>query len=70
MSSNQKQDINYQELRVELDGILAKIQSDETDIDEVYALYHRGIEISGKLKDYLSELKKEIELKKVDWKET
>jgi exodeoxyribonuclease VII small subunit len=67
MPDNPKKDIDYKKLKVELDEILVQIQSEETSIDEVYDLYQRGIEISKQIKDYLSDLKKEVELSKVDW---
>jgi exodeoxyribonuclease VII small subunit len=70
MPDNPTKEIDYKKLKVELDEILEQIQSEETSIDEVYDLYQRGIEISKQLKDYLSDLKKEVELSKVDLQES
>jgi exodeoxyribonuclease VII small subunit len=70
MPVKSKKDLDYQKLKAELDEILLQIQSDETSIDDVYDLYQRGIELSKQLKVYLNDLKKEVELSKVDWKES
>ena len=45
--------INYQKLSTELDEVVAKLQSEDIDVDAALALYERGIEITKILETYL-----------------
>ncbi len=45
--------VNYQKLSAELDAILAKLQSEDIDVDAALTLYERGIEITKILEAYL-----------------
>lgn len=45
--------INYQELSAELDEVVAKLQSEDIDVDAALTLYERGIAITKQLEIYL-----------------
>ncbi len=56
-----KKDLNYQELRSELDEIVLSLQQEGGDnIDETIKLYERGIQIVKKLEDYLKTAENKI----------
>lgn len=44
---------NYRDLSNELDGILARLQAGELDIDEAVKLYERGMTVIEELESYL-----------------
>lgn len=46
-------EVNYKDLKDELDNILVSLQSDSIDVDESLIKYERGREIINKLTDYL-----------------
>ena len=50
----------YQELKAELDTILAQLQTDDFDIDEALKLYERGIEITKQLETQLKAAENKI----------
>lgn len=45
--------INYQELSAELDEVVAKLQSEDIDVDAALTLYERGLAITKQLETYL-----------------
>lgn len=45
--------VDYKQLRTELDEILAQLNDDTLDVDEVTKLYERGTEIITELQGYL-----------------
>ena len=45
--------VNYRELSSELDDVLNKLQSGESDIDEAVKQYERGMQIVKDLEVYL-----------------
>ncbi len=51
---------NYQQLSVELDEILAKLQNNDLDIDEAVTAYERGIELVKQLEKYLKEAENKV----------
>jgi exodeoxyribonuclease VII small subunit len=44
---------SYQELTIELEGILTQLQSGELDIDAAMKAYQKGLELIGELEQYL-----------------
>jgi len=46
-------EVNYRDLKVELENILVSLQSDSIDVDESLIKYERGREIINQLTDYL-----------------
>ncbi len=46
-------EVNYKDLKDELDNILVSLQSDSIDVDESLIKYERGREIINQLTDYL-----------------
>ncbi len=58
---------SYQELKQTLDEILAKLQHDDTDIDEAVELHARGVQILNRLETYLREVAENtaINIKKI-----
>lgn len=53
-------DVDFKELRAELDQVLAKLQSDDVEVDNALALYERGIEITKQLEAYLKTAENKI----------
>lgn len=51
---------NYQQLRQELDEVLAELQRDDLDVDKALEHYKRGLELSRHLEKYLSDAENEI----------
>jgi exodeoxyribonuclease VII small subunit len=43
----------YQELKVELDQVMSKLQQEELDVDEALKLYERGLQLVQELEKYL-----------------
>lgn len=65
MTKNQQ---SYQELKSALDTIMAKLQTDNVDVDEAIALHKEGQAILKKLDAYLQTVAEqaEIEITRVD----
>ena len=51
---------NYQDLKQQLDDILARLQDDELDIDEAMKLYRQGQKVVAALEAYLAKTKQQI----------
>ncbi len=45
---------NYQQLRDELDAVLAELQRDDLDVDKALEHYQRGLELVKQLEQYLN----------------
>jgi exodeoxyribonuclease VII small subunit len=45
--------IDYKALRAELDEVLAKLDDESLDVEEMTRLYERGMEIAQQLEEYL-----------------
>lgn len=50
----------YQELKDELEAVLAQLQHEDTDIDEAVELHKKGQKILKQLEEYLGEVDKGI----------
>ncbi len=56
---------NYEELKQELDVILAELQGDDLDIDRALTRYKRGLELVKALEEYLDQAENTVrELKR------
>jgi len=44
---------NYQELKTELDTVMAELQREDLDVDKALEHYKRGLELVGQLESYL-----------------
>jgi exodeoxyribonuclease VII small subunit len=55
---------NYQELKQQLDDILAKLQDEEVDVDEAVKLYKQGQKVVTELEAYLTQTKQQLKLPK------
>lgn len=51
---------NYEELTVELNEILAKLQSTDLAVDEAVKVYERGVAIAKELETYLKQAENKI----------
>lgn len=60
--------VNYKALRTELETIMAKLDDDQLDVDEVTNLYQRGMEIVKELEDYLKKAENKVQKVKADFK--
>lgn len=60
MKKNNSNEINFKELKDELEGILLSLQSDRIDVDESLMKYKRGTEIINLLNDYLKNAENSI----------
>jgi exodeoxyribonuclease VII small subunit len=58
---------DYKSLNAELDEILAKLQTDDLDVDQAVELYERGISITKELETYLKEAENKIAKIKADF---
>ena len=58
---------NYQELKEELEGVVAQLQSSELAIDEAVDLYEKGLILITALEDYLRSAENKIEKLKVQY---
>lgn len=58
---------DYKSLNEELDEVLAKLQSDDLDVDEAVGLYERGIAIIKELETYLTEAENKVAKLKADF---
>jgi exodeoxyribonuclease VII small subunit len=52
--------VDYRQLNDELDGILARLQSGELNIDEAVPAYERGIQLVKELEAYLQTAENKI----------
>jgi exodeoxyribonuclease VII small subunit len=55
-----KDQVNYQELRSELDQIMLALQQDDLDVDKALEHYQRGLELVQKLEAYLKQAENKI----------
>jgi exodeoxyribonuclease VII small subunit len=53
MAKSKPDNIDYKDLKLELDNLLSELQRDDLDIDEALKVYARGQEIIKVLEDYL-----------------
>jgi exodeoxyribonuclease VII small subunit len=60
MKKTVSNEINYKDLKTELDSILFSLQSDTIDVDESLIKYERGREIINLLTDYLKNAENSI----------
>lgn len=51
---------SYRQLQIELDGVLAKIQSEELDVEEAIKLYEQGEQLIKELEVYLKTAENKI----------
>lgn len=58
---------DYKSLNEELDEVLAKLQSDDLDVDEAVGLYERGIAIIKELENYLADAENKVTKLKADF---
>ncbi len=58
---------NYKALSNELDEVLAKLQSDDLDVDQAVALYERGMKLAKELEAYLKDAKNKVTKIKSSW---
>lgn len=56
-----KKEINYQSLNEELNVIMSRLQSDDTDIEEALKSYERGMQIIEELQTYLKQAENKVE---------
>lgn len=54
----EKQD--YQTLSAELDGVLAKLQDPEIQVDEAVKLYEQGLKLIAKLEKHLEQAENKL----------
>lgn len=54
---------NYKELKDELEQIIAKLESDEVDLDESIELYEKGQKLVASLEKYIQ--KADLKIKKI-----
>lgn len=57
-----KKEQSYQELKQELDTILARMQHEDTDIDEALELHKQGEALLKLLEAYLADVAKKTDL--------
>lgn len=55
---------SYQQMKDELDSIIARLESDEVDIDEAGKLYQRGRKLAGEIEKYLAKVKSSLDITK------
>jgi exodeoxyribonuclease VII small subunit len=55
-----KSDKTYSQMQSELDDILIKMQSTDTDIDESIKNYEQGLKLIQQMEDYLSKAENQI----------
>lgn len=63
--AKQSKNPSYEQLRTELDDTVAKLQSENLDIDEALVFYARGLELVQQLEAYLKSSENKVrELRK------
>lgn len=53
---------NYQNLKIQLDDILSKLQSEGIDIDEAIKLHEQGQKLISELEKYLNKTRHKFEV--------
>ncbi|HZM63677.1 MAG TPA: exodeoxyribonuclease VII small subunit [Candidatus Saccharimonadales bacterium] len=53
-------DTNYQTLNAELEGILAKLQDPDIEVDEAVVLYEQGVKLIAKLEKHLTQAENKL----------
>ncbi|HYH74325.1 MAG TPA: exodeoxyribonuclease VII small subunit [Candidatus Saccharimonadales bacterium] len=56
-----KKDTDYQQLSLELDEVLAKLQQPDIQVDTAVALYEQGLKLISQLEDHLQQAENKIE---------
>lgn len=51
---------NYEQLRAELDTVLAELQRDDLDVDKALKYYRRGLELVRQLEKYLNNAENKV----------
>ncbi|HET7059790.1 MAG TPA: exodeoxyribonuclease VII small subunit [Candidatus Saccharimonadales bacterium] len=51
---------NYEELRAELDSVLAELQREDLDVDKALEYYQRGLELVRQLQKYLKSAENKV----------
>ena len=66
---NKKADpkLDYQTLKTELDTIVARLQQEDTDVDEALQQYRRGLELVKELETYLKTAENQVQELKVQF---
>ena len=54
----------YQEMKRELDDIIARLESDDIDIDEAGELYKKGQKLADEIEKYLEKIKSDLDITK------
>jgi exodeoxyribonuclease VII small subunit len=55
-----KQELNYQELKDELDEIMILLQQEDLDVDKALEHYKRGLQLVQQLESYLKDAENKI----------
>jgi exodeoxyribonuclease VII small subunit len=55
-----KGEVNYQELKSELDQIMLSLQEEDLDVDKALEHYQRGLELVQQLETYLKDAENKI----------
>lgn len=55
-----KDQVNYQELKAELDEIMLSLQQEDLDVDKALDHYQRGLELVQQLESYLKDAENKI----------
>jgi exodeoxyribonuclease VII small subunit len=55
-----KQELNYQELKDELDEIMILLQQEDLDVDKALEHYQRGLQLVQQLESYLKDAENKI----------
>jgi exodeoxyribonuclease VII small subunit len=55
-----QESLNFEQLRQELDTILAELQSEAIDVDAAVAKYERGLTIIKELEQYLDQAENRV----------
>lgn len=54
----------YQEMKRELDEIIARLESEDVDIDEAAKLHQQGQKLAVQIEKYLQKVKSKIDISK------
>lgn len=55
---------SYQQMKDELDGIIARLESDEVDIDEAVKLHGQGKKLAEEIEKYLKKVRSSLDITK------
>jgi exodeoxyribonuclease VII small subunit len=58
--ASSKKEVNYQELKSELDEIMLALQQEDLDVDKALEHYQRGLELVQQLETYLRDAENKI----------